>query len=99
MTVTDRQQDSYVSSTFPFEGRGSYAATWRLSSRHRRRGNRGSFLHGLSPDIVIFVPTEAGCAVEVMTVRPRDLQAVHEGDVAMLSVYSVWEGRRSLRPD
>ena len=56
-------------------------------------------LHGLSPDIVIFVPTEAGCAVEMMTIDPMDLQAVHEQDVAMLAVYSVWEGRRSLRPD
>jgi len=45
------------------------------------------------------VPTEAGCAVEMMTIDPMDLQAVHEQDVAMLAVYSVWEGRRSLRPD
>ena len=35
----------------------------------------------------------------MMTIDPMDLQAVHEQDVAMLAVYSVWEGRRSLRPD
>jgi hypothetical protein len=35
---------------------------------------------------VIFVPAEAGCAVEMMTM---DLQAVHENDVAMLAVHSV----------
>lgn len=37
----------------------------------------GLCFHGLSPDIVIFVPTEAGCAVEMMTIDPMDLQAVH----------------------
>jgi len=53
--------------------------------------------HRISTEI--FVPAEAGCAVEMMTIDPMDLQAVHEQDVAMLAVYSVWEGRRSLRPD
>ena len=38
---------------------------------------------------VIFVPSEAGCAVEMMTIDPMDLQAVHENDVAMLAVHSV----------
>ena len=38
---------------------------------------------------VIFVPAEAGCAVEMMTIDPMDLQAVHEQDVAMLAVHSV----------
>ena len=38
---------------------------------------------------VIFVPPEAGCAVEMMTIDPMDLQAVHEQDVAMLAVHSV----------
>ena len=38
---------------------------------------------------VIFVPAEAGCAVEMMTIDPMDLQAVHENDVAMLAVHSV----------
>ena len=38
---------------------------------------------------VILVPAEAGCAVEMMTIDPMDLQGVHEQDVAMLAVYSV----------
>ena len=38
---------------------------------------------------VIFVPAEAGCAVEMMTIDPTDLQAVHENDIAMLAVHSV----------
>src|SRR3990170_5102120 len=38
---------------------------------------------------VIFVRAEAGCAVEMMTIDPMDLQAVHEQDVAMLAVHSV----------
>ena len=38
---------------------------------------------------MIFVPAEAGCAVEMMTIDPMDLQAVHKQDVAMLAVYSV----------
>jgi hypothetical protein len=38
---------------------------------------------------VIFVPAEAGCAVEMMTIDPTDLQAVHENDVAMLGVHSM----------
>jgi len=37
---------------------------------------------------VIFVPAEAGCAVEMMTIDPTDLQAVHENDIAMLAVHS-----------
>lgn len=38
---------------------------------------------------VIFVPTEVGCAVEMMTIDPMDLQAVYENDFAMLGVHSV----------
>jgi hypothetical protein len=38
---------------------------------------------------VIFVPAEAGCAVEMVTIDPTDLQAVHENDVAMRAVHSV----------
>ena len=38
---------------------------------------------------VIFVPAEAGCAVEMMTIDPTDLQAVHETDIAMIAVHSV----------
>ena len=38
---------------------------------------------------VIFVPAEAGCAVEMITIDPMDLQAVHENDVAMLAVHSL----------
>jgi hypothetical protein len=38
---------------------------------------------------VIFVPAEAGCAVEMMTIDPMDLQTVHKQDVAMLAVHSV----------
>jgi hypothetical protein len=38
---------------------------------------------------VIFVPAEAGCAVEMMTIDPTDLQAVHENDIAMIAVHSV----------
>ena len=38
---------------------------------------------------VIFVPAESGCAVEMMTIDPTDLQAVHENDIAMLAVHSV----------
>ena len=43
--------------------------------------------HRISTEI--FVPAEAGCAVEMMTIDPIDLQAVHEQDVAMLAVHSV----------
>jgi len=32
----------------------------------------------------------------MMTIDPMDLQAVHEQDVAMLAVYSVWGGRRKF---
>jgi hypothetical protein len=38
---------------------------------------------------VIFVPAEAGCAEEMMTIDPMDLQAAQEKDVAMLSVHSL----------
>ena len=38
---------------------------------------------------LIFAPAEAGCAVEMVTIDPMDLQAVHEQDVAMLAVHSV----------
>jgi hypothetical protein len=41
---------------------------------------------------VIFAPAEAGCAVEMMTIDPMDLQAAHEQDVAMLVVHSVVGG-------
>ena len=41
--------------------------------------------HRISTEI--FVPAEAGCAVEMMTIDPIDLQAVHEQDVAMLAVH------------
>jgi hypothetical protein len=40
--------------------------------------------HRISTEI--FVPAESGCAVEMMTIDPMDLQAVHEQDVAMLAV-------------
>ena len=43
--------------------------------------------HRISTEI--FVPAESGCAVEMMTIDPMDLQAVHEQDVAMLAVHSV----------
>jgi hypothetical protein len=38
---------------------------------------------------VIFVPAETGCAVEMLTIDPTDLRAVHENDVAMLAVHSL----------
>jgi hypothetical protein len=38
---------------------------------------------------VIFVPAEFGCAEEMMTIDPIDLQAAQEKDVAMLSVHSL----------
>ena len=41
---------------------------------------------------MIFAPAEAGCAVEMVTIDPMDLQAVHEQDVAMLAVHSVVGG-------
>ena len=41
--------------------------------------------HRISTEI--FVPAEVGCAVEMMTIDPIDLQAVHEQDVAMLAVH------------
>ena len=52
--------------------------------------------HRISTEI--FVPAEAGCAVEMMTIDPMDLQAVHEQDVAMLPCTPWWEGRRTLLP-
>jgi len=43
--------------------------------------------HRISTEIL--VPAAAGCAVEMMTIDPMDLQAPHEQDVAMLAVHSV----------
>ena len=43
--------------------------------------------HRISTEI--FVPAEAGCAVEMITIDPMDLQAAHEQDVAMLAVHYV----------
>jgi hypothetical protein len=38
---------------------------------------------------VIFVPAETGRAVEMLTIDPMDLEAVHKNDVAMLAVHSL----------
>jgi hypothetical protein len=48
---TDNSQHYYVPRSFLSEGRGSVAASWRLSCGHGRRADRGSVVPGLSPDI------------------------------------------------
>jgi hypothetical protein len=44
----------------------------------------GLSLSGLptSVDRVIFVPAESGCAVEMVTIDPSDLQAAIDGDAS-----------------
>ena len=88
--ITHKQQNHDVPSILLSRIRGSFAAP----GDHRVVTDE-ELIEGLSftasrrISTVIFVPAEAGYAVEMIAIDPMDLQAVHEQDVAMLAVCSV----------